>query len=517
VPIAFRSATNTGNDQQVSALSVPVPAGAAAKDLVVCVLSRWETFPHTTVTPPAGFQSFVTEVSSGDSNGKLRFYYKALTGADTGTYDFSWTSAMWAHIHALCFSGAKITGDPTGIAHQELGGTWGSMGALTVNVAYAPALVWTTFNTTAATTVIPTSGAYTAVAACDRGTTAYLVPGVSGSYAATGGSVSPSSAAAMVLLAVEPVPPIPLAGFTADASGARGDVSFAGLGVRLTGACGDASGVEGDLSVTGPHVMFAGVAAGGELALADLRLSPVVALDGALLAAQAVAAVAAVDLPVARDLAAVSAAAEAAVADLDVARPVGGPVPLDGVSAAAADAAGALGVTVPVAGAATAAADAAGALGVTVAVAGVGTAAAGAVGVLGAVLRLAGAAPLSVVAVAELVVVPPVSLDGPAVVASGALGDLGVARVLAGRAEVAVLSTAKLDSALAGVAGVGCWAGAELVGGRVAGGGRADVAVWAGAELHVLVLRADYSAALAPRRWGGGLGQQTRHAVLEAQ
>lgn len=200
--ITYRSSSNSGNDQNVSVIAPAVPAGAAANDVMVAFLSRWGPGSNPAVTAPSGFTHAGTQASSGDGGEKLDVYYKRLTGADTGTYSFSWTGAMWSHLHVLDFVGVKTTGDPIAALFGSWSGTAGTYGSISLSPTFAPALVWSCYNDTSGTHTPPTS--FTEVIDQDCGSAAYYIPGASGTYAAANGTASTSSPATAVLVALEP-------------------------------------------------------------------------------------------------------------------------------------------------------------------------------------------------------------------------------------------------------------------------------------------------------------------------
>lgn len=200
--ITFRNSSNTGNDQNVSVLAPAVPSSAATDDVMVAFLSRWGPGSNPAVTAPSGFTHVGTQVTSGDGGEKLDVYYKRLTGADTGTYSFSWTGAMWSHLHVLDFIGVKTSGDPIGAMYVSWSGTAGTFGSIGLSPSFAPALAWSCYNDTGGTHTPPTS--FTEIIDFDSGSAAYYIPGSSGTYNAANGTASTSSPASAVLIALEP-------------------------------------------------------------------------------------------------------------------------------------------------------------------------------------------------------------------------------------------------------------------------------------------------------------------------
>jgi len=205
--VVFRTPTNTGNDADSGSRSPAVPTGASAGDIVVVVLSRWTN--STAITAPADFADWGTTYGAGTggpSNANLHIFWKRLTGADTGTYTFSWTGGgsfdSFTHAHCFCASGCVTAGNPIeGV--NAWAGTAGTFGATSLSTVTAPGLIWSTYNDSSGTHTPPTSGSWTEVIDFDSGSAAQLVPGTSGTQTASGGTVSSSSAAAAVLIALK--------------------------------------------------------------------------------------------------------------------------------------------------------------------------------------------------------------------------------------------------------------------------------------------------------------------------
>jgi hypothetical protein len=202
--VGFRTSSNTGNDAYTSTRSPAVPAGASIDDVIVAVVSRWESI-NPAVTLPSGFAAVGSQITTG--NPKINIYWKRLTAADVGTYTFSWTGSMWAHIHCFCLTGVKLTGDPIGSNIASWTGTAGTYGSAQLTTAFAPGLVWSAYNDSAGTHTPPTN--FTEVIDFDSGVGAYYLPGTSGTHIAANASVTSSSDALVALVALEPEPPPP--------------------------------------------------------------------------------------------------------------------------------------------------------------------------------------------------------------------------------------------------------------------------------------------------------------------
>lgn len=198
---ALRSSSNTGNDLNTTTKSPAVPSGAATNDVMVAVLSRWTTATAFT-TIPTGFTDWGTTYLSGDSQANVHIFWKRLSGADTGTYTWAWTAGGndWSHAHVFCASGCATTGNPIeGV--NGWAGTAGTFGSTSVTTVTQPLLIWSTYNDTSGTHTPPTS--FTEVIDFDSGSAAWRVPGTTGTQTASGGSVTSSSAAAAVLIALK--------------------------------------------------------------------------------------------------------------------------------------------------------------------------------------------------------------------------------------------------------------------------------------------------------------------------
>lgn len=202
--VGYRSSSNTGNDLQDTSRSPAVPSGASVNDVMVAIITRWESpNPNTPITPPSGFTQAGSQVTAGDA--KINVYWKRLTGADSGTYTFSWSGSMWSHAHVFCMTGVKTSGDPIGSHFASWTGTAGTFGSVQLTTSFEPGLVWSTYNDTNGTHTPPTS--FTEVIDFDCGSGAYYLPGTTGTHTASNGSVTSSSNAAAIMVALEPEPP----------------------------------------------------------------------------------------------------------------------------------------------------------------------------------------------------------------------------------------------------------------------------------------------------------------------
>lgn len=109
---AFQSASDTIITGAATSVAVPVPSGVAANDVILVGLYVETT---GTVTPPAGFteKSSASTTASGEAH-TGRVFWKRATGADSGTYTFSWAATVFHASAAMRISGCITTGDPIG-------------------------------------------------------------------------------------------------------------------------------------------------------------------------------------------------------------------------------------------------------------------------------------------------------------------------------------------------------------------------------------------------------------------
>lgn len=109
--MAYRSSSKIATETSATSAAVPVPTGAAIGDIAVVSLYM-ENTSATAVTSPAGFTVKADVNTNGATQGRLLVYWKRLTAADTGTYTFSWTGAVWRAGNCELYSGRIATGDP---------------------------------------------------------------------------------------------------------------------------------------------------------------------------------------------------------------------------------------------------------------------------------------------------------------------------------------------------------------------------------------------------------------------
>lgn len=196
--VAFRSGSTGGNLVSQSAAATTVPAGAAIGDVVVVYLATWVSSAAFTVTPPTGFTQKGANWGASDGASVNSVWWKRLVAADTGSYSFGMSAARWSSANALCFSGCVATGDPFDAVATPIQGTFGTVSSISVTTTdTGGGLVWAVYNDTSGTHTPPTS--FTEVTDFDCGSTAYRIPGASGSQTASGGSISSSGIGAVWL------------------------------------------------------------------------------------------------------------------------------------------------------------------------------------------------------------------------------------------------------------------------------------------------------------------------------
>jgi hypothetical protein len=116
--------------------AIAVPAGVAANDIVLVLLYLETT---ATITPPTGFTQLGRQSATGAQDHDSVVFWKRTTGADTGTYTFSWTGSVWRTGFAVALRNVATSGTPV---DDYLGNTSG--GATTTN---SPAVSVTTTGT----------------------------------------------------------------------------------------------------------------------------------------------------------------------------------------------------------------------------------------------------------------------------------------------------------------------------------------------------------------------------------
>lgn len=203
--VGYGASSNTGSDQYVTSLGVPVPSGAATDQIALVALDLWES-TNPTVTAPGGFTKFIEMV---DGNLKTRIYWKRLTGADSGNYTFSWSGSQWAAGQAILVTGGLASGDPVTVFNTATA-TNTAIVSTSVTTGFQPFLAHFCNNESGATGTPPTN--FTEVQDVNVLKTNYYIPGSSGSFTASGGTISVSTLHHAALVAVEPAGSAPVSG-----------------------------------------------------------------------------------------------------------------------------------------------------------------------------------------------------------------------------------------------------------------------------------------------------------------
>lgn len=200
--VGYLGSSGTGDLVSVTSRAAAIPAGAAADDIMIAYLVRWGSTTPGAVTAPGGFtrKDFF---KSGDNQAECSVWWKRLTGADSGTYSFSWTGALWSGLDVVGVTGGVTTGDPLGPLSTWVG-TAGNYGSLSVTTVDEPFLLWLGYNDTSSAHTPPTN--YTELLDHDCYTTAYRIPATTGTQIASGASVTSSSLSAAGLIDVLPAP-----------------------------------------------------------------------------------------------------------------------------------------------------------------------------------------------------------------------------------------------------------------------------------------------------------------------
>mgnify|MGYP001126777217 CR=1 FL=1 len=197
--VGYRSSSSTGaGDAFVSTINVPVPTGAAAGDIAVLGIERWES-TNPAITWPSGFTAVTSQVSGSS---KLHTAWKRLTGADTGNYTSTWTGSQWSLGHCLLITGGLSSGDPIETSNTATSASGTSVPSTSVTVATLAFLLHFVSNENSATTTPPTS--FTEVQDSNYMHTNYRIPGSTGSFTASGATLATSTLSLAALIAVKP-------------------------------------------------------------------------------------------------------------------------------------------------------------------------------------------------------------------------------------------------------------------------------------------------------------------------
>lgn len=200
--VAYRSSSVTGTaDAQDAGKSIPVPTGAAADDIALICIEVWlDTSTDPVITWPTGFTQKIFYESTTDGFQRMFVGWKRLTGADTGSYAYTISGSYWNMAHCILISGAATTGDPIEATNTaQVSGT--ATPSTSVTMTTAGALVHFVVNENSASATPPTS--FTEVQDGNYVHTNYRLPGASGTYSTSGGSLSASTVQLAALLAVK--------------------------------------------------------------------------------------------------------------------------------------------------------------------------------------------------------------------------------------------------------------------------------------------------------------------------
>ena len=154
---------------------------------MIATVATWGGSPPP-VTAPAGFTLKATYTGT-DSGGAdtVRVYWKRLTAADTGTYQFTWSGRRWSSGHAIAVSGAAASGDPIEAINRAGSASATTFPSTTVTTTGSPLLAWIGRNDEPTSQHTPPTG-FTEVQDKDCTTLAVRSPGGARTYTATGAS-----------------------------------------------------------------------------------------------------------------------------------------------------------------------------------------------------------------------------------------------------------------------------------------------------------------------------------------
>lgn len=185
---------------------VAIPAGTAADKIVIVHLYKENA---DTVTVPSGFAECVNSpvVVGGAKAHNLHVFWKRLTGADSGTYTFTWTTATYREAVATSYTDVIGTGDPTEINNAAARDTDDTTTPSVSGTTGGPdrLLVWTGTDWNEGAWTAPAGftkrSGEPAAAALACATAGQASPGPTGSVT---GTCSAASAQAGFLLALQP-------------------------------------------------------------------------------------------------------------------------------------------------------------------------------------------------------------------------------------------------------------------------------------------------------------------------
>lgn len=101
---------NTVSPASRSSFAISVGGPAQANDIQVVGIRKENA---ATITPPDGSWTLLdSEVTNVTTESALWVYWKRCTGADSGTYTFSWTGSVFCTAVLAAFRGCETSGSP---------------------------------------------------------------------------------------------------------------------------------------------------------------------------------------------------------------------------------------------------------------------------------------------------------------------------------------------------------------------------------------------------------------------
>jgi hypothetical protein len=179
---------------------VPVPSGAASGDIALVGIERYASGGGAYTGLATGFTE---AINSAFGNGRITVFWKRLTGADSGSYTFSWSGSQWNAGMCMLITGGVATGTPYGGSGTNgAAGSASTVATTSVTSTDAPFLAHFVGNADAATGTPPTG--FTELLENDYMRMSYYIPGTTGSHSAAGATMSVSNEYGSALLAIEP-------------------------------------------------------------------------------------------------------------------------------------------------------------------------------------------------------------------------------------------------------------------------------------------------------------------------
>lgn len=203
--LAVRSFSSTNNGIRANE-TVPVPSGAAADDVAIVSISRWQNpTSNPAITAPANFTQFAT-ANTPDNELKVHLFWKRLTSSETGSWSFTWTGTQWTDATAHLVTGAIKTGSPIVASNASSASTSAVASTSVTTIDDDSLLLWIVNNDTDST-VTPPSG-FTETRDLPYHHSAYRIAGAAGTHAASGGTLSVATDHIAMLVAISPEPEV---------------------------------------------------------------------------------------------------------------------------------------------------------------------------------------------------------------------------------------------------------------------------------------------------------------------